>query len=420
MLPALRKAGATAKKSTATARAPMSAPTSGRPRMLAAAERVTTRSSAGVVVRVAISDHLPPSSATSTRAVGGELGDLRDVRLVDERRPGRDVLPAAERVAVRLVEPQRVDRLVTLQVGLLVDGPVDGAVLDGRDELLVGVEGADLRRAAGLLDRLHRVEGERGPQGHDPVDALVLGQLGLDVRRHRGVVAAVDVRLADLRPAARPGGHAVAAVLELLLTLLLDDAEDVLAAVRHDALAHGGAGVLLALPEVAEGAEPERVRAARVEHRHGDARGDRLLDGGAERSRVRVGHGDAVDLLVDRRLDQLRLLAGVRVVGVLEVDVVLGRGGLAALADDVPERVAGCLMGDHGDRHLRCVRDAGIGRRRGLRGLLATGRRAGREGEGGADGHGREREGLRAIHGDRLSDGTVGTVWWGGWMGRNR
>src|SRR5918911_3298960 len=55
---AARNAGATAKKSAATAMAPMSAPTSGRPRKLAVDERVATRSSVGVVVRVAISDHL--------------------------------------------------------------------------------------------------------------------------------------------------------------------------------------------------------------------------------------------------------------------------------------------------------------------------------------------------------------------------
>src|SRR5918912_3387337 len=59
MLVALRNAGPTAKKSAATATAPMSAPTSGRPRKLAVVERVATRSSAGVVARVAMSDHLP-------------------------------------------------------------------------------------------------------------------------------------------------------------------------------------------------------------------------------------------------------------------------------------------------------------------------------------------------------------------------
>src|SRR5918911_2498197 len=55
---AARNAGATAKKSAATTTAPMSAPTSGRPRKLAVDERVATRSSVGVVVTVAISDHL--------------------------------------------------------------------------------------------------------------------------------------------------------------------------------------------------------------------------------------------------------------------------------------------------------------------------------------------------------------------------
>src|SRR5918911_516041 len=217
MLATWRNAGATAKKSTATAIAPISAPTSGRPRKLAVAERVATRSSVGVVVTVVISDHLP----RSPRAVRGELGDLPDVGLVDERRARRDVVAAAERVAVRLVQPERVDGLVALHVGLLVDGPFDGAVLDRRDELLVRVEGPDLRRAARSLDRLHRGEGLRRPEGDDPVGGLVLRELGLDRRRDGGDVAAVDVEPRHLRGAAGAFGDAVASVLELLLTLLL-------------------------------------------------------------------------------------------------------------------------------------------------------------------------------------------------------
>ena len=84
-----RKAGATAKNSRATATAPMSAPTSGRPRMArcgrAGRDAVVGRSSSS-----GSSSQITFDSA-STRAVGGELGDLRDVRLVDERRTGRDV-----------------------------------------------------------------------------------------------------------------------------------------------------------------------------------------------------------------------------------------------------------------------------------------------------------------------------------------
>src|SRR3954468_9219384 len=64
MLLALRNAGATARKSRATAMAPMRAPTSGRPKKLAATERVTTRSSAGAFVIVVI-------SVTFRRSSGG-------------------------------------------------------------------------------------------------------------------------------------------------------------------------------------------------------------------------------------------------------------------------------------------------------------------------------------------------------------
>ena len=68
MLVTLRNAGATAKNSKATATAPMSAPTSGRPMKLAAAERVATRSSVGVVVAVVMSGHRVPLAANSATA----------------------------------------------------------------------------------------------------------------------------------------------------------------------------------------------------------------------------------------------------------------------------------------------------------------------------------------------------------------
>src|SRR3954451_1870323 len=58
------------------------------------------------------------------------LGDLVDVRAVDEGRAGEHRLAAAEVVAVGQVEPQRLDGHVTLDVGLLVDGELDRAVLD--------------------------------------------------------------------------------------------------------------------------------------------------------------------------------------------------------------------------------------------------------------------------------------------------
>src|SRR3954468_16988567 len=70
MLLALRNAGATARKSTATAMAPISAPTSGRLKKLAERERVTTRSSAGLVVVVVISAHLPLVTECRSRRTG--------------------------------------------------------------------------------------------------------------------------------------------------------------------------------------------------------------------------------------------------------------------------------------------------------------------------------------------------------------
>jgi hypothetical protein len=52
-----------------------------------------------------------------------------------------------------LVEPESADRQVAPQVGLLVDGELDAAVLDGLDEVLVEVEGRDLGLAARIRHR---------------------------------------------------------------------------------------------------------------------------------------------------------------------------------------------------------------------------------------------------------------------------
>ena len=78
----------------------------------------------------------------------------------------------------------------------------------------------------------------------------------------------------------------------------------------------------------------------------------------AGRHRVRLGqrHGDSVDLAVDRALHQVRLVRRLRIVGVAQLDVVLVGCGLGALADQIPERVARHLVGDHRDRGARRVR----------------------------------------------------------------
>jgi len=53
-----------------------------------------------------------------------------------------------------------------------------------------------------------------------------------------------------------------------------------------------------------------------------------------QRRPVRVGDRDAVDVAVDRVSDQGGLLGRVRVRGVLEGDVVLGRCGQGAVPDE--------------------------------------------------------------------------------------
>src|SRR3954463_15823971 len=120
-----RKGAAAIAKKIRITTAPTSDPISGRLSSRAPTDREVTRSStpAGVVMVDAM-------AATSAGSGRGVLRDSLDVRLVDERRTGEGRLAAADRVAVGLVQPDRVDGQVALQVRLLVDGEVDRAVLD--------------------------------------------------------------------------------------------------------------------------------------------------------------------------------------------------------------------------------------------------------------------------------------------------
>ena len=150
-------------------------------------------------------------------------------------------------VAVLHVEVERLDGEVALHVGLLVDRELDLAVLDRLGRVDVEVEGDELGVAAGRVDGLERVEGDRGAEGDDVVDRLVLRQLGLQGRDDRRVVGAVDLDVLGGRDAVldtgapglerdRPGG--------------LDHAEHLLAAVIGDPLAGRLAGEVLVGPEV--------------------------------------------------------------------------------------------------------------------------------------------------------------------------
>src|SRR5262249_7603233 len=80
---------------------------------------------------------------------------------------------------------------------------------------------------------------------------------------------------------------------------------------------------------------------------------DRVLDRGLQR--VGVGHRDheSVDLLVDRRVDQLRLLLRVAVALVHDGVAHVFAGLLRAVLDDAPERVTGRAMRD--DSYLEAV-----------------------------------------------------------------
>src|SRR6478735_1300978 len=282
----------------------------------------------------------------SAGVVLGEREDDVDVGAVDERGAGQHRLTAAHVVAVLLVQVERGHGEVALDVGLLVDRELDLAVLDGLGRLGVEVEGDQLGLAAGLVHRLEGVEGDRCTEGDDVVDRRVGGELGLQGRDDRGVVGAVDL---DVLGAGRLALHTGTAGLEGHRAGGLDDAERVLRAVGHDALTGAGAGQVLVGAEVHQRAGVLVLVDARVEGDRGDLGRDGRLDGALERVRGGQGGGDAVDLGVDRVLDQGGLLGRVGVVAVLQRRPGVLGGLLRTGFDLVPEGVAGGLVGDHGE-----------------------------------------------------------------------
>jgi hypothetical protein len=156
----------------------------------------------------------------------------------------------------------------------------------------------------------------------------------------------VDVHLQRGHVAAEAFGGAGAALLEADVAGLVHDAEHLLRALGRELPARALAGDRLVLPDVADGAELRRPFAAGVDGDDRDAgvdgRLDRVLQG------VRVGHRDhdAVDALVDRRVDELRLPLRVAVALVVDGDAEILAGLLGPVLDDVPERVTGGAVGD--------------------------------------------------------------------------
>src|SRR5690349_22292281 len=138
--------------------APAMAPASGRARNRASGDLRPTRSSVlgggatGASAVVAMNFPFCCSTALAGATLG-VLGHRVDVAAVDEGRTGEHGRAAAEGVAVGQEQPQGVDRLITLQVRLLVNGPLDLAGLDLGDLGRAGGEGVVLGRGVGLRTR---------------------------------------------------------------------------------------------------------------------------------------------------------------------------------------------------------------------------------------------------------------------------
>ncbi len=257
--------------------------------------------------------------------------------LVDERRAGQDGLAAADVVAVLLVQVQRGDGQVALHVRLLVDRELDLAVLDGLRRVGVEVEGDELGLAAGRVHRLERVEGDRRAEGDDLVDRLVLRPAWPGGPRRPTESSAPLTWMFSVfgKPSFTPAQRASSATEPAAWIT-----QRIFRPVGGDPLAGRLTGEVLVGAEVHQRADLLVLVDAGVEGDDRDAGVDGRLDRAGERVRGGQRGGDAVDLGVDRVLDQRGLLGRVRVVGVLQRDAVVLGGLLRAGLDLVPERVA--------------------------------------------------------------------------------
>src|SRR2546423_15689468 len=84
-------------------------------------------------------------------AVRGELAHEVDVLAVDQERAGQSGFATAQDVAVDLVQRERVDRLVPLQIRLLVARPLQVTRPYLRRDLRAEGERAALRLSAGVF-----------------------------------------------------------------------------------------------------------------------------------------------------------------------------------------------------------------------------------------------------------------------------
>src|SRR3954454_18672051 len=240
-------------------------------------------------------------------ALPRELLDGCRVGLVDESRSGQDRLATAHRVRVLLEELQEHDWQVTLQVLLLIDSEHDAAALDVLDHGRADVEGRYLRVRARALDRGDGRRGDVGVQRDDAVDRLVGLQLRLDLGlRRRDVGRALDVRVLD--GAAEALLYTLAALLEADVVLLVDHAEHLLDACVLKLRAGGLAGDLLSLADVRNRTDLLELVDTGVQRDDRDAGVLGLLQRTLDRVVVRHRDRQAIDLLGDRRRDQLRLL----------------------------------------------------------------------------------------------------------------
>ena len=136
---------------------------------------------------------------------------------------------------------------------------------------------------------------------------------------------------------------------------LLDHAQRILRTFVSESLSGCLAGDHLVLSEERQHTHRFPGRDPRIQRDDRDFGGGGSLDRRCHHAGNGKGDGDPGDPVVDRRTHEVGLVGSVGIVGVLQIDVVLGRRGLGASADEVPECVARRLVGHERYRRPRDV-----------------------------------------------------------------
>src|SRR5471032_442993 len=236
------------------------------------------------------------------------------------------------------------DRDVALQVGLLVDGELDAAVLDAFRDVFRQVEGGevDLALQAHFVDRAQRRRGRIGTQRQHRLRARIGAQVGADLALDDAGVDAVGVQRGGLVIDADRVGEATAALERRGVGRVVVDADEGLDAGRLGALSGAQARFIFGLADVHDGAQLFALRQrAGVDGDERDFFRHHLRQRFLQHAEVGDADDDAVVIARRGLLHQPRHVGqvAVRRIAVVDRDVEVFAGLLDGVLDGVPPRV---------------------------------------------------------------------------------